>query len=176
LEATNASRKAVRDNALLPYLSLSYSAAPTYSSALDDWYDAGSFSAVLGLKLDGFVPFSSTQETLDQYDDSVRTIAVQIEEAKQSQQTTVRQLKRSIEKSFTSLEALKLNVELAAKSYELHQEAYAKGASDLQSLIASRDTLDEARLSVMQEQYTLANAILELENELNLPFGTIGQN
>lgn len=176
LESTNAARKAVRDNALLPYLSLSYSAAPTYSSALDDWYDAGSFSAVLGLKLDGFIPGSSTQETLDEYDDSMKTIAIQIEEAQQSSRTTVRQLKRTIEKSFSSLEAQKLNVELAEKSYGLHQEAYAKGASDLPSLTNARDALDVARLSVMQEQYTLANAILELENELNLPFGTIGRN
>jgi outer membrane protein TolC len=176
LESTSASKKAVRDSALLPYLSLSYSAVPTYSSALEDWYDAGSFSAVLGLKLDGFVPGSSTQETLDQYDDSIRTIAVKIEEAQQSSLTTIRQLKRTIEKSFSSLEAQKLNVELAEKSFQLHQEAYAKGASDLQSLTTARDTLDVARLSVMQEQYNLANAILELENELNLPFGTIGRN
>ncbi len=176
LEIAAASKKTVRDEALLPYLSLSYSASPTYSSSLEDWYDAGAFQAAVGIKLDGFVPGSSTQEALDQYDDSIATIASQIQEAQLTSRTSVRQLKRSIEKSFTSLEVQKLNVELAEKSYALHEEAYRKGSSDLQSLKAARDTLEGARLAVMQEYHTLANSILELENELNLPFGQLGRN
>ena len=176
LEITAASKKAVRDQALLPYLSLSYSASPTYSGALEDWYDAGSFSAVVGLSLDGFVPGSSTQEALDQYDDSILSIDNQIQEARLTSQTSIRQLKRSIEKSFASLDVQKLNVELAEKSYALYEEAYKKGSTDLQSLRSARDTLEGARLAVMQEQYTLANSILELENELNLPFGQLERN
>ncbi len=173
VEVAAAGKKTVRDSALLPYLTLSYTEAPTYSG--EAWSDAGSFSVSLGLKLDGFLPWSSTRESMDQYDDSIASLNNQIAEAERASDATVRQLRRSVEKSFGSLEALSLNVSLAEQSYAMYEEAYRKGTSDLQSLKSAGDTLEEARLSVLKERYTLAVALLDLENELNVPFGSIGK-
>lgn len=173
VEVAAAGKKTVRDSALLPSLTLSYTEAPTYSA--ETWSDAGSFSVSLGLKLDGFLPWSSTREAMDQYDDTVATLNSRIAEAELTSDATIRQLRRSVEKSFGSLEALSLNVRLAEQSYAMYEEAYRKGTSDLQSLKSAGDTLEEARLSVLKERYTLAVALLDLENELNVPFGSIGK-
>lgn len=173
VEVAAAGKKTVRDSALLPSLTLSYAKTPTYSN--ETWSDAGSFSVGLALKLDGFLPWSSTAEALDQYDDTIASLNSRIAEAERASDATIRQLRRSIEKSFGSLEALSLNVQLAEKSYAMYEDAYRKGTSDLQSLKSAGDTLEEARLSVLKERYTLAVALLELENELNVPFGSIGK-
>ncbi len=172
LELAQLGKKVVQDTYRMPSLSLSYSKTPTYAN--DEWSDKGSFSATIGIQLDSFLPWSATQEKLDQYDDSIASLSNQIAEAKKESEGTLRQLRRSIEQSIGSIEALVLNVTLAEKSYAMYEEAYKKGASDLQNLRDAGDTLEEARLSVVKEQYTLTNAILDLEYELNVPFGSIG--
>jgi hypothetical protein len=66
-------------------------------------------------------------------------------------------------------------VELAEKSYASRRR-YKKGSSDLQSLKAARDTLERGAPRRHAGNYSLANSILELENELNLPFGQLGRD
>lgn len=171
LEVTEASKKATRDAALLPYLSLSYSKSPTYSN--DQWSDKGSFSVSLGLRLDSFLPWSTTAESLNQFDDTIATLSNEITQQQRDSDTTLRQLRRSIEKSLASLQALKLAEQLAEKNYTMSEEAYRKGTLDLQSLKRAGDSLEAARLNVLEENYNLSGAILDLENELNLPFGSI---
>jgi hypothetical protein len=48
-----------------------------------------------------------------------------------------------------------------------------RGAADYQSLRDADDSLLLARNRVQQEQYNLISAILDLERELNVPFGII---
>jgi hypothetical protein len=57
----------------------------------------------------------------------------------------------------------------------MYDEAYRKGAADLQSLYAARDSVSLAHNKLLSEQYNLISAILELEKELNLDFGSIGR-
>jgi hypothetical protein len=46
---------------------------------------------------------------------------------------------------------------------------------DLQTLNATRDSLRTTQNKLLAEQFNLLSAILELEKELNLPFGSIVQ-
>ena len=172
LESAQTGKKVIKDTYRMPSLSLSYAKTQTYSN--EEWTGKGSFSATLGIQLDTFLPWSTTQEKLDQYDDSIASLSSRITEAARESESSIRQLRRSIEQSIGSIEALRLNVTLAEKSYSMYEEAYKKGTSDLQNLRDAGDTLEEAGLSVLKEQYTLANAILDLEYELNVPFGSIG--
>ncbi len=171
-ELATVEKKAAAESAYLPTLALAYSAAPTYAN--DEWNDSGSFSATLSLKLDSFLPWSTTKETLDKYDDSIATYDSRIAEAQRSSEATIRSLKRSIEASLSKIDALVLNVTLAEKSYANYEEAYRRGTSDLQSLKDSGDALIEARASVLTERHALLDALLDLESELNLPFGDAG--
>jgi outer membrane protein TolC len=173
IELTQAEKQAASDRLLMPTLNLSYSAAPTYAD--DEWNDRGSFSAAVGINLDGFLPWSATKETLNKYEDTISSLSSRIIEAQRKSDTTIRQLRRSIEKSLNSIDALVLNVRLAEKSYAMYEESYQKGMSDLQSLKDAGDTLVEAKANVLQEQYALAASILDLEAELNVPFGTLGR-
>jgi hypothetical protein len=56
----------------------------------------------------------------------------------------------------------------------MYEEAYRQGTADFQSLRSARDGLSFAQNSVLEEQYHLASAILELEKELDVPFGSLG--
>jgi outer membrane protein TolC len=56
----------------------------------------------------------------------------------------------------------------------MYEEAYRQGTADFQSLRSARDSLSSAQNSVLEERYNLAAAILELEKELDVPFGSLG--
>jgi outer membrane protein TolC len=72
-----------------------------------------------------------------------------------------------------SLEATKLNVELAESTYEMIADAYRRGAADFQRLRGAGDSLEMAKNRLLQEQFNLISALLDLERELNIPFGTL---
>jgi outer membrane protein TolC len=74
-----------------------------------------------------------------------------------------------------SLEAIELNVELAQSMYAQYEDAYRRGVTDYQSLRGAGDSLDQANNRLLQEQYNLVSAMLDLEKELNIPFGSLIQ-
>ena len=74
------------------------------------------------------------------------------------------------------MEAMTLNVELAQMTYEMHEDAYKRGAMDYQRLLSSRDGLEQAKNRLLQEQFNLVSALLDLERELNIPFGTLSES
>jgi outer membrane protein TolC len=72
-----------------------------------------------------------------------------------------------------TINILNMNVELAETAYELYEEAWRNGAADYQRLRDAGDSLLQAQYRVRQEEYNLTVTILDLEKELNVPFGTI---
>jgi hypothetical protein len=52
--------------------------------------------------------------------------------------------------------------------------SYRHGTSDLQQLRGAADSLSQTRNQLHQEYYTLIAASLDLEKELNVPFGSLG--
>ena len=82
---------------------------------------------------------------------------------------------RTIERILESIEATKLNVELAESTYEMVSDAYRRGAVDFQRLRGAGDSLEMAKNRLLQEQFNLISALLDLEKELNIPFGTLSK-
>jgi len=52
--------------------------------------------------------------------------------------------------------------------------AYNHGSKDLLTLQNSADSLLSAKINLMQQKYTLISAVLDLENTLGIPFGSLG--
>jgi len=68
---------------------------------------------------------------------------------------------------------MRLNVELAQSAYETITDAFMTGAADYQRVRSAWDGLAQANHRLLQEQFNLAAALLDLERELNIPFGTL---
>ncbi|MDR1278572.1 MAG: TolC family protein [Treponema sp.] len=172
IETLRIQRQAARNEAYIPSLRLSWNSTPLYSN--DTWQDnAGSFSVSLGISIDNFLPWSTAKTRIDDLNDSISAVQMQLTEFKQNQESRIAQYRRTIETSTETIEALKLNVELARTTYELYEDAYRQGAADYQRLRDAGDSLLQAQNRVRQEQYNLIAAILDMEKELNVPFGTI---
>lgn len=182
VETAELSAKSQQLASWLPAVSLSWTGSPTLLDAWDqayakrpakDWQNNGSLQLTLSYTLDSLFPWSGSHETLLQAEDQVTKARSQLTEAKTSSELIRRNLVRSIDQAVQSLASLELNVDLARKTYELTQVAYQRGARDLLAVQGAEGDLDSARYRVLAQRATLLANILSLEDELNLPFGTI---
>jgi outer membrane protein TolC len=127
----------------------------------------------LSLNLDSLLPGSTARTKLDSLNDSIRAAENQIREASLNQQSRLRQYTRTIEQSIGSVDVLLLNIALAEQTYAMYVESYRHGTSDLQQLRSAADSLSQTKNRLYQEYYTLISAVLDLEKEINVPFGNL---
>jgi outer membrane protein TolC len=169
IKALETQRKAAWHEAYIPSLRLSWNANPLYRN--ESWNDnAGSFSISLGINIDNFLPWSAVRTQLDALDDSIQSSQLQLAESLRNREDRIRQYERTINQTTETIEALRLNVELAESTYAMYEEAYRQGAADYQSLRNAGDSLSQAKYQIQQEYYTLIAAVLDLEKELNVAF------
>ena len=173
IQSLESQRNGIRNGAYVPNLRLSWTSTPLYSSQNKIWNDNGSFSVSLGLNLDNFLPWSSTKTQVDNLDDSIRSAQIQLSDTLRNQENRVSQNMRTVEGILESFEAMKFNVELAQSTYDMYEDAYKKGAADYQQLRSAGDSFEQAKNRLLSEQYNLISGLLDLENELNVPFGSL---
>jgi len=175
LQSSQLSLDSTRWSNWVPSATLSWSADPYYQlTSGSQWADSsGSLSLQLSYSLDSFIPWTSTHETQTEAEESVKTNQNQLAETKISSALTRENDYRLIRQAIESLKTQTLNVELAQKTYDLSQEAYSRGTKDLLSLQNSEGDLSQARYDLLSERYTLISTILDLEYELDVPFGTL---
>lgn len=127
----------------------------------------------LSIPLGNYLPGSSAKDTVAALDDTIKTYQLQLENTKKNVKTSVIEKLKNIELSQRTLAARKMNLELAEKSYKMTEDAYNSGTKDLLTLQSSLDKLQTAQLQLRAEQYTLISNVLDLENTLSLPSGSL---
>ena len=173
IQSMEAQRNAIRNGAYFPSLRFSWTSTPLYNIRNEVWNDNGSFSISLGLNLDNFFPWSNAKTQVDNLNDGIRAAQIQLTDSLRNSENRVSQNLRTVERILESLEAIKLNVDLAQSTYEMYEDAYSRGAADYQQLRSAGDSLEQAKNRLLSEQYNLISAMLDLEKELNIPFGTL---
>ena len=174
IESARTSRALSYKQNFLPSLNLSWNWAPTASSAdFSEWNDRGSFSAVLGMKLDPFLPDSAARIALSNAEDTISDLELQLQNAQDSLKLDVIKLLDSLESNRAALAAYQANLALAERSWELTQEAYRRGTRDLLALQSAEQALREARLQLINQNRTILETIVDLEYSCGLPFGSL---
>ena len=74
------------------------------------------------------------------------------------------------------MDMLDRNVEIAQKAYDMTLTAYNHGSRDLLTLQNASDSLLKARTERELQVYNLICAVLDLENTLGIPFGSLGED
>jgi len=171
-----AQQKAAQLRSYAPTLNLSWGATPRYSEqfGVSEWRDLNSqFSISLSFRLDNYLPWSPAREQIDSFNDAIIRQQNLLSEVAINHQSTVQKLLRDISRSEETLETLRLNILLAEETLNMFEESYRSGAVDLQALNNTRDNLRAIQNRFLSEQFNLLSSILELERELNIPFGSI---
>jgi len=176
IRSMQAQRNAIRNSVYIPSLRLAWNSTPLFinTPAGRNWNDVGGSLAIsLGLSLDSFLPWSAATTQVQAINDAILSTQMQLSDSLRNRDNRLTQSIRTIERILESREAMILNVELAETSYEMFTDAFMRGVVDYQSLLNARNGLEQAENRLLQEQFNLISAILDLERELNIPFGTL---
>ncbi|HCC37978.1 MAG TPA: TolC family protein, partial [Treponema sp.] len=74
-----------------------------------------------------------------------------------------------------SAEAQAQTVSLAERSYRLTEEAYRAGLQDLLQVQNAEQSLRQARVSMLEQQFNYLNGLIDLEYSIGVPFGTLSE-
>jgi outer membrane protein TolC len=173
IQSLEAQLRSVRNSAYIPNLRMSWNTGPSYNLHDRNWSDNGSFSVTLGINLDSFLSWSSAKTKMEKLNDNIDSAQIQLTDTLRNRENRINQNIRNIERIVESLEAMQLNVELAQSTYDMYVDSYRRGAVDFQQLRGAVDSLGQARNSLLLERYNLLAVLLDLEKELNVPFGTL---
>lgn len=145
-----------------------------YKGTSPDAQKATTLSLSASIPLDGVLPWSIRNDSIDSAKDTVADLELQLDNEKKNLKRTVDSTLRSIKQSQESIKYKQANVALAQKTYDMTQEAYNRGTKDLLTLQNANTSLLNAQLTLKSETLTLIKAVLNLENTVGLPFGTLG--
>ncbi|MBQ1643268.1 MAG: TolC family protein [Treponema sp.] len=153
--------------------SYSYTMNGTLDTGIDT--DSGTKRWTLGvtIPLDGFIPFSQRAVAISAQKDSLESLELALENAKSTFSTNVDSALRKIKYSQSVIKLRQSSVNLAAQTYSMSLDAYNRGSKDLLSLQTALDNLTQAKVNLQAEAYNLICNILDLENTLGVPFGTL---
>ena len=167
---------ATRFSAWGPSLSASYSYGKSGNFESSDLRTTGNaLSLSLRIPLDGFLPWSNGALSIANQKANLQELELQLKEKKESTELEIQNSIKKIEQAQAQLNVLENNVELAQKRYNMTLTAYNHGSKDLLTLQNASDALMTARINLSSQKITIFSAILDLENILGVPFGTLGK-
>lgn len=176
IEIAEVGLTAVRFSAYGPTVSASWSYQPSASTAdTSTWKDSGSLSLGVSIPLDGWLPWSAGAQNIAAQQDTIASLKLQLEDAKTTVKANTQNYLMKVQQSKASLSLRQKSIELAQKTYDMTLTAYNHGTKDLLSLQTASDNLLQAKVNLMHEAYTLSSAILDLENTIGVPFGTLSK-
>ena len=167
---------ATRFSAWGPSLSASYSYGKSGNFESSDLRTTGNaLSLSLRIPLDGFLPWSNGALSIANQKANLQDLELQLKEKKESTELEIQNSIKKIEQAQAQLNVLENNVQLAQKRYNMTLTAYNHGSKDLLTLQNASDALMTARINLSSQKITIFSAILDLENILGVPFGTLGK-
>lgn len=166
---------ATRFSAWGPSLSASYSvgAGQQIKKGSDFKLSNHSISLGVSIPLDGYLPWSNGSLSIASQKENLETLKENLEKQKTTIQLSIENSLRTIRQAKNQMKTLEANVKLAQKSYDLTENAYNHGSRDLNTLKAAEDSLVSARAQLQSQSYTLVSNILDLENTMGVPFGSL---
>lgn len=180
LEIAKNSLLATRFSAYGPTLSASFNYGIRNAYSVSDdakiWNDpTKSLSVAVNIPLDGYLPWSQSAVSIDSGKKSVEEAELNLENTKTSVQVQTDNYIRKINQQISQVKSLIESEKLAEQAYNMSQTAYNYGRTDILSLKNYADSLLSARVDVRQQAYSLMSSVLDLENLLGIPFGTINK-
>ena len=174
VEIAKNSLMATRLAAWAPSLSAGYSYnLSTTTDSSTDWSKSGSLTIGVSIPIDGFLPWSSGAQSIAKQKDSLELLEMQLEDAKNTQRINIDNSMNQVRNLVSAIGLRKQSLGYAEETYRLTLDAYNNGTKDILALQNARNGLLEAGVNLKSQAYNLAVAILNLENSLGVPFGSL---
>jgi outer membrane protein TolC len=141
----------------------------------DDWRNSGSLTLSLGLRLHSLIPFSTDFQAVRNLDDQIRTATIGLAQMIRGTEIEIYNTVLALERIRVSAEAQTQTVALAQQAYRLTEQAYQAGLQDYFQVQNAEQSLRQARVQLIEQQFNYLNSLIDLEYSIGVPFGTISR-
>jgi outer membrane protein TolC len=141
----------------------------------DNWRKSGSFTLSLGVRLHSLIPFSTDFQAVKNTEDQIKTATIGLAQMVYGTEIEIYNIILSLEKARVSAEALAQTVNLAEQSYSLTERAYQAGLQDYFQVQSAQQSLHQARVQMLEQQFSYLNSLIDLEYSTGVPFGTLSR-
>ena len=169
---------ATRFSAYGPSLSASYSWGLNGNDKVEEFkqhQENHSLSLSVSIPLDGFIPWSTGSQNIQNQKANLKDLELQLENERTTAELSLQNSIKNILQKQSQMEMLNRNVEIAQKAYDMTLTAYNHGSRDLLTLQNASDSLLKAKTDRESLIYNLISSVLDLENTLGIPFGSLGK-
>jgi len=139
----------------------------------DDWMKSGSFSITMALRLHSLIPFSTDFQGIRNLDDQIRTANIGLAQMINGTEIEIYNTVLALERARVSAEVQAQTVALAEQAYRLTEQAYRAGLQDYYQVQNAEQSLRQARVQMLEQQFNYINGLIDLEYSIGVPFGTL---
>lgn len=162
-----------------PALSLNYGWQPAYIGSDgafhfykgigndDEWYDSGSLSLTLAWNVTNMLPWSSNRQQAKDLKANIAKLELTMETLRENQKVEVRKAVDTLNQAKAQIDAMGRNVTLAQRAYDATYRSYRNGMTELLDLRDAEESLNKAKLGLLNQKYSYISALMDLENTLN---------
>lgn len=164
--------KALDQNSFWPALQVSMSGTPVVGDVSKDWFDHDSgnwtdqgttLSVMLNFNITNALPWSSNRQGARQIKQNLQKMQVTMNTLQANAHLEITNLLDQLDQAREAIGSSERNISLAQKSYDLTSEAYDNGDVELLDVNDAQQSLNQAKLAKMSDQYTYLTALLDLE-------------
>ena len=138
-----------------------------------DWRNSGSLSVTFALRLHSLIPWSSDFQGINNLDDQLRSLNINLTQLIVGTEIEIYNIILSLERTRTNARAQSETVRLAEQSYTLTERAYRAGLQDYFQVQNAQQSLNQARVQLLEQQFNYLNSLIDLEYAIGVPFGTL---
>jgi len=141
----------------------------------DDWKKSGSFTIMFGVRLHSLIPWSQDFQGIKNLDDQIRTATIGLAQMVNGTEIEVYNTVLSLERIHLNTKAQGETVALAEQSYRMTEQAYRAGLQDYFQVQSAEQSLRQARVQLLEQQFNYLNGLIDLEYSIGVPFGTLSK-
>jgi len=171
---------------LTPVLSLGWSSQSLFNplkdpwkdswfESKDDWMKSGSFTIMFGVRLHSLIPWSQDFQGIKNMDDQIRTATIGLAQLINGTEIEIYNTVLSLERIHLNAKAQTETVSLAEQSYRMTEQAYRAGLQDYFQVQSAEQSLRQARVQLLEQQFNYLNGLIDLEYSIGVPFGTLSK-
>lgn len=175
IEMTENNLLATRFSAWGPSVTAGYTYGQSGTFESSQTRETNSLSVRVSIPLDGYLPWSNGALSIDSQKSNLEDLQLQLENQKTTSSLEIENALKKIKQAQSQLSTLQTNINLAQRKYNATLTAYNHGSADYLTLQNASDSLMSAQNSRQSQIYTLISSVLDLENLLGVPFGTLGK-
>jgi len=184
------SARKAQSHSLLPSLSFNWNMSPFYFlkpkpetsinllSPAESKFNptaniSSQFTIMFGVRLHSLIPYSPDFQNIKNLDDQITTANIGLAQMIQGTEIEIYNTVLALEKTRISAQAQAQTVALAEQSYSLTEQAYRAGLQDYFQVQSAEQSLRQARVQMLEQQFNYLNGLIDLEYSIGVPFGTL---